>query len=571
MRFAYIDSQGKEVAIPSVEALQLRIELGAIVPSTMFFDAGSDRWAPAGEHEIFRSLQRAKAESEDPLFAAPPMDAGQVVEPGLLDADSLFVGAVDLVATDGGLDPSLMLERPVLPPAPIPPAGAEVGGFTLASLEEPPPQEPGPADIPWDPALEISAADDGLGIGSFEIQSNTFSERDLKPPAPAAESGTHRAGPRTPSGAMEDSGASPTTAGAAPDGPPGWADEDAGVGSGGQPAKRSGRSPTAAEPRHQVSFVPDAAPVETVAVKTVKLKAEAVEEAFRARTPPQPAQPKAPETRPEPRARAQAPRPAVSAPTSRRSSPAGLVAGIVLLAVVFGGGWFGWSMMSGEEPPPVARTYAPVELLPIPAEYEPVFRQLAAGALLDVVERMTALESVALLPPSPPMDWLGSQYLADASNYPEVATYWNQLNAHLMSLRAQEEEIFRQAFEGRLSLAAVATPAHDELIARSVAGYRAALPERDRSYDRLAAVLGAAIGLHEFLIRNEDRIDYRPVPGGTVLEETRPASEELGDEMWRKVDAITDALEALGALGEQVTTRRLFALTLDGVASATVH
>jgi hypothetical protein len=56
-----------------------------------------------------------------------------------------------------------------------------------------------------------------------------------------------------------------------------------------------------------------------------------------------------------------------------------------------------------------------------------------------------------------------------------------------------------------------------------------------------------------------------------VLEETRPASEELGDEIWRKVDAITGALEAMGALGgEQVTTRRLFSLTLDGVGSAAV-
>ncbi|HZD06059.1 MAG TPA: hypothetical protein VE173_14205, partial [Longimicrobiales bacterium] len=58
MRFAYIDSQGKEVGIPTVEALQLRIELGAITEETIFYDASKDRWDPAGEHEIFRTLSR---------------------------------------------------------------------------------------------------------------------------------------------------------------------------------------------------------------------------------------------------------------------------------------------------------------------------------------------------------------------------------------------------------------------------------------------------------------------------------------------------------------------------------
>ena len=40
MRFVYIDSQGREVPIPTVEALALRIELGAITEATRFYDRG---------------------------------------------------------------------------------------------------------------------------------------------------------------------------------------------------------------------------------------------------------------------------------------------------------------------------------------------------------------------------------------------------------------------------------------------------------------------------------------------------------------------------------------------------
>ncbi len=69
MRFAYIDSQGNEVPIPSVDALALRIELGAIGPDTQLYDAQADRWGPASSHEIFHTLSRARAERG---FVAPP-------------------------------------------------------------------------------------------------------------------------------------------------------------------------------------------------------------------------------------------------------------------------------------------------------------------------------------------------------------------------------------------------------------------------------------------------------------------------------------------------------------------
>lgn len=72
MRFLYIDSHGREVPIPTVEALALRIELGAITEATRFYDAAADRWAAAGEHEIFRSLARELRGPERRVRSAAP-------------------------------------------------------------------------------------------------------------------------------------------------------------------------------------------------------------------------------------------------------------------------------------------------------------------------------------------------------------------------------------------------------------------------------------------------------------------------------------------------------------------
>ena len=71
MRFAYIDSQGNEVSIPSVDALALRIELGAIGPKTELYDAQSDRWGAAESHEIYHTLARDVG-GEDFLIPTPP-------------------------------------------------------------------------------------------------------------------------------------------------------------------------------------------------------------------------------------------------------------------------------------------------------------------------------------------------------------------------------------------------------------------------------------------------------------------------------------------------------------------
>jgi hypothetical protein len=95
MSFVYIDSQGREVNIPSVDAVRLRIELGAIKDQTRFLDQNTGKWAPAVEHEIYRTLKRQLLEAEQGFVAPPPPS----VSSG--EGDPEEVGAVEPDSTEG--------------------------------------------------------------------------------------------------------------------------------------------------------------------------------------------------------------------------------------------------------------------------------------------------------------------------------------------------------------------------------------------------------------------------------------------------------------------------------------
>ena len=219
MRFAYIDSQGREVNIPSVDALRLRIELGAIKDTTEFHDANTGKWGPAGEHEIYRTLQRELTELESGGFVPPPsVPEASTPEPP---------AAPDPV--DGPpAEESLTDELPAMtPPEPMPPveetAAAELppeepaeepalpddgglGEITMGAEVEATPMEPvgdgddlglgfdldlAPTDIPAAepageemPSMDVTSSADELMGG----------DEDAPPPPPAAE----EAGAETP-------------------------------------------------------------------------------------------------------------------------------------------------------------------------------------------------------------------------------------------------------------------------------------------------------------------------------------------------------------------------------------
>lgn len=121
--------------------------------------------------------------------------------------------------------------------------------------------------------------------------------------------------------------------------------------------------------------------------------------------------------------------------------------------------------------------------------------------------------------------------------------------------------MFVSLYQAGLDTTGVTGPEADLLVERARAGFQAGRSERRAVYRKLGAVVDAALGLHEFLLANEDRIQYDPALGSSrdpVLEAV-PDTPELGNDMWDRVDGITASLDALGAL-DRVTTERLLAL-----------
>jgi hypothetical protein len=227
-----------------------------------------------------------------------------------------------------------------------------------------------------------------------------------------------------------------------------------------------------------------------------------------------------------------------------------------------------------QEAPPT-RTYAPVTIPALAAELEPTFRTLAPLAARDAVQGLSELREQARLPDKPNVDWLSGRYLAGASGFADVADYWAGLGALLAQMRSTEEGLFQGALRARMDSMSVPAEARAAIEERAVAGFRSALAHRDVAYDQLAEVVRAATGLHDFLLANEDKIDYEPAAAGISRDpvlEAVPLTKQLGDEMWGRVDSITAALEAMGALGDQagVSTQGLLGVTLRRLAETPV-
>ena len=200
MRFAYIDSQGNEVPIPGVDALALRIELGAIGPETQLYDAQADRWGAAESHEIFHTLSREAG--EDGGFVAPPPPASSApleeVEPESTDAldpaeeegASEGAGEGDEMPEDAGFADDLQLTLTEEEPA----GEMGLGSMDLElteestapesppSLEPPPPSDP-PVEDP-EPARELEQNDAAFDFGGMDHLELEEEDDPQPPPAP---------------------------------------------------------------------------------------------------------------------------------------------------------------------------------------------------------------------------------------------------------------------------------------------------------------------------------------------------------------------------------------------------
>jgi len=548
MRFAYIDSQGNEVTIPSVDALALRIELGAIGPDTELYDAQADRWGPAQTHEIFHTLSRDVGGAGGFVAPPPPVapaEPAEVPPPPSMEDTASQEPAEAPMSFDFSLAPesagAAADEAPDFSLAEgAPAAGGDALGFDLTSAEPTPEEEAAPKKPAKEAAEEPVSFDFG---GGLELAPEPFAVPEAAAPsmptpgAPAEPAMDFSPGSGV-GGATMDLTPAPSAGGM--ESPPSWMDQ--GPGQAGPTADDgapdAGRRPAGeAPPRRSV--------------------AEEGEEAAE-----EPREKREPRNRPSPPKR------------TRSRSFAPLIFGVLGVAVVGAGGWFGWQAFQGRASATPSETETPVlpaVVIPsIPAELLPRMRDFGESALDSMIAHLGALQSEFDLGVEPNRDWLAGVYLANASQFGDVQAYWDGIDRFVDRVRDSDTRVFHERYQAELDSAAVAADTAAILLERADSGFLATRADRFEVYAQMDDLVNAALDLHEFLVANEANIEFAPAGGGVSRDpvlEAVPATKELGEEMWDRVDRITAALDALGTL-DRVTTERLLAVIFDRIRRA---
>ena len=602
MRFAYIDSNGNEVPIPSVEALALRVQLGAISDDTQLYDAQADQWGPATSHEIYHSLSRASG--DDAGFAVPPPVARpSPSEPeAVAEPESHEAAATDGLAEDGLAEDGLAEQGAVsvdlgltLAEEPEPVEDAltiDLGGLEMASSDAAPERdsliqdtggvsdefafggidlEPDFAPLPDpDNALDFAAkADEGLEsevpdpeekIGSFDFGDMEggleLETQDEKEPAVDSSAG----------GLSDDSDDSPvggfsggfdeeTT----PDFSGGMdfdtsmefdAGEFAGPGGGGLDFETP-----------MSEFSPDEPPAWMAPGTDSRSDKEEVMDFSSVGSDESPED--------VPLRDRRTPRDQPSKPKHRRqrarSGP--IVAGVFLVAVGVGG-WAAWPLLSAGFSGGGDLEIASGSIPSISAELMPAMRR-AADATFDATFAQVRSDIAGSDPiASPSSDWLAGAYLANASQFDRVEGFWTQMGGTLDGLRAIDLPTFDAAYQ--VAQQSEDAPAAQRALMRARADSGFAAPEaaaaRTVTFDQAQALIDASVRLHQFLIANEANIAYAPAGSVTTdpVLEVDPATDEIRKAMEGLIDQITTALSVLGSR-DQVTADGLWALVLERI------
>ncbi len=523
MRFAYIDSQGNEVVIPTEDALRLRIELGAIVETTSFYDGPSDSWAPAGEHDVFRRLKR-EIEQRDQV--APLEVADLHPEPGRVEVPMPPISPSTVFERGVGSAPQGASAPPMAETSTGDEEDFDFGDFGELDLEQEglvPARSTSPA--PESPTLsyDLAASDEPADVDPWTVPG-----RDAWPPDPADDYAVADAAPASASpdpvdprgtrGGRDEGGV--VQARNAPDDTPEWLKNDPEFADGAPEAEPSRPFPTREQVRERYG---------PAAVAT-------------------------PKARP--------------APPRRRAGVSGAFKGIaaaVVLVLSIGAWWF-WASGGVE----AANATRVVEIPDLAPSLAPVYRAAATEAEAQLVDSLIVLPAREALPVEPDSAWLSGRYMASAGAFDSVRLYWEALGRYEQTMRAEEEAIFTLGLTEALDSIALSPGDRGSVEAHAVARFRAEAMEREAVYGQLRRVIDAALSLHEFLERNEDNIVHEPAAGGLSRDpvlEAVPISDALGEEMWTRVADITSALDALGFL-ERVTTDGLldvFFGKLEGV------
>jgi len=528
MRFAYIDSQGNEVPIPSVDALALRIELGAVGPDTQLYDAQADHWGPAHTHEIFHTLSR---DSGDEGFMAPP--------PPVAPAPPAAAGK-----------PKGTKPKPAPAPEPEEAEGALDLGLTLA---DPPPEAP----------AKRRRDEDDRALGDIAMEAAAEPEisiadappLDLAPPADDEEEEEEDAGGGFDFGDLGGG----LELEAAP------VEPDMGV----EPAMEFGAPASSFEAggddlmleQPMSAFEPDSPPgwmeesgTDDVMDFSAVGSEEDVEDAVAPVADASPRQRRTPKDRPsKPKFKSQ-------------RSMSGPIFFVVLLLALGVGGYYGWPFLQQYLASRNAPERPPVVMPNIPAELVPRMQSIASAAIADVVGAADRSTRAGDAPMEPDEEWLAGIYLGNASQYPGVGLFWESIQSFLGGLRDAEWQGYHDAFAARAANEGLDAQAVAQVTERADSGFVAAQPQRLAALAEMERLVDASLDLHDFLVSNEAEIEFRPGVTSAndpnvdpVLEITAPADDR--QRMLQLFDEITDALDALGSLDRVTRDRLVSAMT----------
>lgn len=552
MRFAYIDSHGNEVPIPSVDALALRIELGAVGPETQLYDAQADHWGPAKTHEIFHTLSRDAGDegfvAPPPPVAAPPPVSAPAPPPAAPEARTApkqrkepaarrepaprkepaakkeerkkeqpkKTPAEPAAGPEGSSDLGLTLAEPPPPPpepAPEKDEAAAAGGFAALDLELAPPPAAAAGPPPEEPLVSPGGGFDFGDLGSaLELEETEPAGMQLDAPMDFGGG----------AGGGDDLLLETPMSQYRPDAPPGWMEE---------------------EPLRADDEVMDFSAVSAEAATDEDVLAPASQAPARERSTPKgrPSRPK----------------------FKRQRSLSGPIIVVVILLALGVGGYVGWPILSARlaqsNPPERPEVVMPA----ISPELLPRMHELADQALADAVAQASATTAEPNVPGEPAPEWLAGAYLGNASRFASVEQFWTGIGRFVDALRAGDPQIYHDALVARVEAAGLAGEEAAIVVERADSGFVAAEERRVQTYDALERLVLASLDLHDFLVENEGNIEYRPASSSTAdpVLEAVPSSQAIGDRMWDMVDAITESLDALGSL-DRVTRERLTSATL---------
>jgi hypothetical protein len=516
MRFAYIDSHGNEVPIPSVDALALRIELGAVGPDTQLYDAQADHWAPAKTHEIFHTLSRDSGDEDfvPPPVAPPPPAPPQAsapppARPAAVVEKKKKKKKIEETAPAGGFDLGLTLADPPPEPDVEEGGGAAGGGFADLDLDVASPAARAPAPpAPAGPATDVGGGFDfGDLSGGLELE-GPLSGSDMQ-----IESAMGLTGGLS-GGAGDDMLLETPMSQYEPAQPPGWVEQSAGD--------------------------------EVMDFSTVSAETAAEDEAI---VPPREAPARQRRT---PKDRPSTPR------FKRQRSLSGPIVFVVILLALGVGGYVGWPIVSARLAERNAPARPPVVLPTIPPELLTRMHALVDEAVAEVVAEADAATTSPDVPLEPDQQWLAGVYMGNASRFPAIEAFWTSMGQFVDRLRANDGQSYRAALLGRVEAAGISAEDAARLVERADSGFVAAEADRVGAYDVMERLVLAALDLHDFLIDNESNIEYQPASTSTVdpVLEAVPSTQAIGDRMWDMVDEITESLDALGSL-DRVTRERL--------------